>query len=111
MADTKRSAEQEFTVASSQEAGIGVITLSGNIYGSVEQGLVGAYEGFERANIRSLRIHFSGHYIVTSAGIAVLITIAARERKKKRTITVTGLTPHYRKIFEMIGLSDYVEMG
>lgn len=101
---------QEFTVSAVHEGDSGVLTLSGYISGPAEESVMAAYADINLKGIRSLRIRFREGFIITSAGIAVLITIAAQEKKKKRPVIVEGLTPHYKKIFEMIGLSDYVKI-
>ena len=52
-------------------------------------------------------MNFSGVDYVNSAGIAVIIGILIEARNASQRVMVTGLTPHYQKIFSMMGLSDY----
>ena len=42
---------------------------------------------------------------INSGGIAVLIQILARTRKKKQSVGITGLTSHFKKIFNMVGIT------
>ena len=42
---------------------------------------------------------------INSGGIAVLIQILAETRKKNQFIGITGLAAHFKKIFNMVGIT------
>jgi anti-anti-sigma factor len=42
-----------------------------------------------------------------SSGIALIIGLLTEARKQDQRLLVTGLTQHYQKIFEMMGLTQY----
>ncbi len=48
-------------------------------------------------------------YINTS-GIAVLISLVMEAEKSGRQVGLYGMTPHYRKVFELVRLPLYAEM-
>lgn len=54
--------------------------------------------------------------VSTKVGIVLTIQPASLEvnvteaRRQGRGMMVFGLSPHYQKIFRMVGLADYVEM-
>ena len=48
---------------------------------------------------------------INSAGITILVGIAARAREAGVCLTAYGLSDHYRKIFQMVGLQDYITLG
>ncbi len=47
---------------------------------------------------------------MNSAGIALLIALVSGARKDKRKVGVFGLSKHFQKIFDMIGLTEYVKI-
>jgi len=48
---------------------------------------------------------------IDSAGITILVGLAARMRDAQAQLAAYGLSPHYRKIFHMVGLDDYIVVG
>jgi len=53
------------------------------------------------------------HYLcnTNSGGIAYLIDIATSAKKANQKIKVTGLSDHFEKIFQMVGLTRCMELG
>ena len=47
---------------------------------------------------------------INSAGIALLIGLLRQARSRGGALRVQGLSEHYRKIFRMVGLTEYVEL-
>ncbi len=62
-------------------------------------------EGFKK-----IIFNFTDVSYINSSGIAVLIGIVTTLAKKGITFRVYGLTPHFKKIFRMIGLTQYVKV-
>ena len=58
--------------------------------------------------VKKILISFRGDNYINSAGIAVLISITAESRERQQSIRITGLSPHFQKIFDMVGLTKYV---
>ena len=54
--------------------------------------------------------HFDKDGYINSGGIAILIGIASESRKNEQTIRMTGLSSHFQKIFNMVGLTKYTEI-
>ena len=50
-----------------------------------------------------------GTYI-DSGGIAVLIQILAQTKKNNQQISITGLSDHFNKIFNMVGITKFAEI-
>ena len=56
---------------------------------------------------------FSGSIAVrfiNSAGIALVIMIAGKAQQVSQKVGVVGLSAHYQKIFDMIGLTDFLTL-
>lgn len=82
------------------------IELIGDIDGRAEAALDGAYTEVEDAAI--VRLDFSRVAYINSTGIALIVGLLARARKNGQTLTAAGLSPHYREIFEITRLADFM---
>jgi anti-sigma B factor antagonist len=82
------------------------IELRGDIDGSAREALGAAYE--ETAGARELLLDFSAVDYINSTGIALIVGLLARARADARKISARGLSPHYREIFEITRLSDFM---
>ena len=82
-----------------------VLALSGEIDGSAADGLLGAYG-------RAVTEHDPATVVVdyiNSSGIALIVSVLARSRAEKRKVNASGLSDHYREIFEITRLSDFID--
>lgn len=52
-------------------------------------------------------IEFSPKNHITSGGIAILITLISESKKRDQKIGITGLSDHFKKTFNMIGITRY----
>lgn len=95
-------------VSAKMERTTGVISLAGYIAAAAETPMLKAYDDMTQQGAKEIRLHCSPGIILTSTGIAVLISIVSKARKRSQRVTASGLSEHYKKIFTMIGLSDYV---
>jgi anti-anti-sigma factor len=55
-----------------------------------------------------LLLNFSHTEYINSSGIALIVGILARARKDHRTVSAYGLSDHYREIFEVTRLADFM---
>ena len=82
------------------------IELTGDIDGRAEAALEAAYE--DVASAEAVLLDFSGVSYINSTGIALIVGLLARARKNGQTLTACGLSPHYRQIFEITRLADFM---
>lgn len=82
------------------------IELIGEIDGRAEAALDGAYGRVEGAD--NVLLDFSGVTYMNSTGIALIVGLLARSRKNGHTLSASGLSPHYREIFEITRLADFM---
>lgn len=94
--------------------GVVVLELHGNVDRSVTDELTGAYErGIaqrDATDLERLVLDFSGTDYINSSGIALIVSVLARARVEGRTVAATGLSDHYRHIFDITRLSDFIEV-
>jgi anti-anti-sigma factor len=88
------------------EGGTAVIELAGDIDRDAEAALDAAYSQVEQA--KSVVLDFTGVDYINSTGIAVIVGLLARARRNGQTLGARGLTEHYRQIFEITRLADFM---
>jgi anti-anti-sigma factor len=88
------------------EGGAAVIELHGDIDGRADAALDAAYTQVEQSD--DVRLDFSGVSYMNSTGIALIVGLLARARKNGHTLSAAGLSHHYREIFEITRLADFM---
>jgi anti-anti-sigma factor len=87
--------------------GVGVIDLAGELDGGAADALAAAYAAASDGTERVL-LNFAATSYMNSTGIALVVELLARARAEHRAIHACGLSEHYRQIFEITRLSDFV---
>ncbi len=94
--------------------GAAVIELSGEVDGSAATVLTTAYEravnGDSLAPVGTVVLDFAAVDYINSTGIALIVSVLARARAEGRKVVACGLSPHYREIFDITRLSDFIEL-
>jgi anti-anti-sigma factor len=90
------------------DAGTAVIELAGDVDRNAEPALEEAYS--QAGSARSIVLDFSGVHYINSTGIAVIVGLLARARANGQQLSARGLTEHYRQIFEITRLADFMTM-
>lgn len=86
--------------------GATVIEMPAHIDIGTEPTLDTAYS--EIAPSGALLLNFTGTEYINSSGIALIVGILARARKEHRSVAAYGLSDHYREIFEVTRLADFM---
>jgi anti-anti-sigma factor len=87
-----------------------VIELAGDVTAVTGQDVEDAYKRSTDGGSLKILFHFQEDGYINSGGIAFLIGIAAESRGTEQTIRYSGLSEHFQKIFDMVGLARYVEI-
>ena len=91
--------------------GAAVIELAGEVDGSAATVLTSAYEQADSAGTaRTVVLDFAAVDYINSTGIALIVSVLARARAERRKVVASGLSPHYREIFDITRLSDFIEL-
>lgn len=85
-----------------------VIELGGDITSQAATQLAAAYDEALTYDPTSVLLDFSRVGYINSTGIALLVGILARARREERPLLASGLTEHYREIFEVTRLADFM---
>ena len=86
----------------------GVIDLHGEINLGADQALGAAYERAVQDDPSTVVLNCADVEYITSSGIALIVGLLARARKEHRTVRAFGLSEHYRQIFAITRLSDFM---
>jgi anti-anti-sigma factor len=89
---------------------IAVVDLPPQIDSTAERALDQAYRAAAEHGTKTVLLNFGGVAFLSSTGIALVVGILARARKEGRTIIAAGLSDHYREIFEITRLSDFMRI-
>ena len=85
-----------------------VIDLHGDIVGAADDVLTGAYEQAAAAGIGAVVLNFHDVSYMNSTGIALVVGMLAMARKAGLDVRAYGLSDHYKEIFEITRLADFV---
>ena len=84
------------------------IDLTGRIDREADGALAAAYVQAVSAGATTVLLGFDGVDYINSTGIALIVRLLAEARRDGRAIVVAGLTEHYRELFRITRLSDYM---
>ena len=93
-----------------QQPGVALIDLSGEIDASAEETLTAAYGEATSGGASAILLNFGGIDYINSTGIALIVGVLAQARRDRITVTACGLGDHYREIFEITRLSDFMQI-
>lgn len=93
-------------VAVRRRGDVAVLDIAGDIDRAADAPLQRAYDQADGA--QAVLLNFGEVGYINSTGIAVIVSLLARARKERRTISAYGLTEHYRHIFSITRLSDFI---
>lgn len=88
--------------------GLAVIDLFGDIDGFADASLDTAYSEAEQFDAPTTLLNFSKVGYINSTGIALIVGLLARARKTHKRLATCGLSEHYREIFNITRLSDFM---
>jgi anti-anti-sigma factor len=88
----------------------GVIEMHGQVNRSAEAPVGAAYEAATAGPIDTLVLEFGDVEYINSTGIAVIVGLLARARQNDLTVVARGLTDHYKHIFQITKLSDFMRI-
>lgn len=90
-----------------QRSGLAVIDLAGDVNSSAEGALNVGYEQAAHSG-GDIALNFGNVAYINSTGIALIVGVLARARKSGIGVRAFGLSEHYRGIFEITRLSDFM---
>ena len=101
---------RELAVAVRHADGGPVLELVGDIDAGAEAALQTAWDA-AAAGARHVVLDFARTSYINSTGIALIVQLLANARARGITLTARGLSDHYRTIFEITRLADFMTIA
>jgi len=88
-----------------------VIRMEGNVSTDAEASLGNAYESICASGVQHIVLSFREGDYIDSAGIALIIHLAAEARERGQILRIAQPSRHFRRVFtDIIGLNEYVDI-
>ncbi len=87
------------------------LAMRGDIDIAADETLTAAYRSASDAAATRVILDFTNVDYINSTGIALIVRLLAESRRDHREVIAVGLSDHYREIFRITRLSDYLVMA
>lgn len=101
---------REFSAEIRQNGTDAIVAMSGEIDGQADPALDNAYSEAEQLAPGKVVLDFADVDYINSTGIALIVGVLARARAAHLPVSAVGLSDHYREIFTITRLSDFMEI-
>ena len=98
----------ELHVEVRHENGHSVIDMAGELNAAAGSDLDTAYSKAVATGPAAVILDFSRTQYMNSTGIALIVSLLGKARSSGIEVRAVGLTEHYREIFEVTRLSDFI---
>ncbi len=102
--------ESVLKVEMRKEDSVAIIDLKGEVTSFADETINSLISSALEEGFQKIVFNFTDVSYINSSGIAILIGVVTSPTNSSLTFRVYGLTPHFKKIFRMIGLTQYVEV-
>ena len=103
--ETKTNVDQ---ISDGNGGRVTVLRFSGDISSSSHDALLGTYTTLSKS--QPVLLDFSKVDYINSSGIALVIQMLMEANKNGQKIAAFGLTPHFQKVFTMVGITKYASL-
>lgn len=100
----------EFSAEARERAGFPVIVVTGDLDGRAGEALERAYEQATSSGATALVLNFENLGFMNSSGIALVVSLLGRARQHGIEVRACGLSDHYRHVFEITRLADFMAL-
>lgn len=89
---------------------VAILALSGDVSSTAEAAIVQAYQSIQ-GNPAHVLLDFTRVPYINSSGIAIVIQLLIQAAQQgTRSIAIFGLSPHFHKVFSLVGIDKYAQM-
>lgn len=86
------------------------LVLAGRVDRDAEADLLTAWAAAVATGTERVVLDFAGTSYINSSGLAAIVSLLADARSSRVVVAARGLTPHYRRLFDITRLTDLVEV-
>lgn len=87
-----------------------VLGIKGDVTPASQGSLMAAYKNANGQGAKKILLRFEEDAYINSGGIAVLIQLLSETRQNKQQVAMAGLSNHFKKIFNMVGITKFAEI-
>jgi len=102
--------EQENEVRLEKLGDVTLMDIQGDVTAFSEPFLKEAYKNANDQGTSKILLKFNEKAYINSGGIAVLIQLLAKTKRNNQQIGITGLSEHFKKIFNMVGITKFAQV-
>lgn len=103
--------EQQYTITHDLVKEVPVIYIEGDMTSETEDAVLKSYAELKNGSaLHRLVFEFTKTNYINSAGIATLITVIEEMGKDSGKVSFVGLSNHFLKVMDIVGLSDFVDI-
>ena len=85
-----------------------IVEMRGDITGPARDGLESIHPALVQPGLTTVVLDFEHVDYINSTGIALIVGLLARARAADLKVVAHGLTDHYREIFQITRLADFM---
>lgn len=89
---------------------VSAMRFTGDITSTSEAAILGTYQGLAPETSKRILLDFSKVEYLNSSGIALIIQLMYAASKNGQQIQTFGLSPHFQKVFTMVGITKYTQL-
>ena len=108
MQSANKVSQQEVKGASGRA--VTAFRYTGDISSASKDAVVSSYEALDHAAHPLVLMDFKGVEYLNSSGIALVIQVLMAAAKAGQKVAICGLTPHFMKVFTMVGITKYASL-
>ena len=90
------------------EEKLAIIDIVGDVTSFAEKKIVAAFDKASAQRATCVILNFSGVGYINSAGMSIMIALLSRSQNLGQKLRAFGLSEHFLKIFDMVGLLKYM---
>ena len=100
----------ELEIILEKHGSITVFDIQGDVTVLSEPFFSKAYDDANEQGTDHILLKFYETAYINSGGIAVLIQLLSKTKKNNQSISITGLSEHFKKIFNMVGMTKFARI-
>ena len=100
--------QQKLTATSGKT--VTALRFTGDISSASKEAVLGTYHALDTTANQQILFDFKNVEYLNSSGIAIIIQVLMESAKSGQTVAICGLTPHFTKVFTMVGITKYAAL-
>jgi len=99
--------QKENDIRLEKKGDVTIMDIQGDITAFSDPSLNQAYEEATHLGASKIILKSNHGAYINSGGIALLIQLLARIKRNNQQVAITGISDHFKKIFNMVGISKF----